>query len=86
MVVEVQAEFIFRSYPDTDDLFLVLRGTLAIKLREGDVRVGPGRLSAVPRGVEHCPATEEEIHLLLIEPAGATNTGNAAMADCKDAI
>mgnify|MGYP000075899370 FL=1 len=86
MVVEVQAEFIWSSYPDTDDLFLVLRGTLAIKLRDGDVRVGPGRLSVVPRGVEHCPAAEDEVHLLLIEPAGAPNTGNAAMADCKDAI
>ena len=86
MVAKVQGELIWSSYPDTDDLFLVLRGTLAIKLRDGDVRVGPGRLSVVPRAVEHYPTAEDEVHLLLIEPAGAPDTGNAAMADCKDAI
>ena len=86
MVAKVQGEFIWRSQLDTDDLFRLLKRMLAIKLRDGDVRVGPGRLSVVPRGVEHCPAAEDEVHLLLIEPAGAPNTGNAAMADCKDAI
>jgi mannose-6-phosphate isomerase-like protein (cupin superfamily) len=49
-------------------------------MREGNVSLGPGELFVVPKGVEHCPVAEEEAHLLLIEPAGTPNTGNAATA------
>ena len=64
----------------------VLNGSLIIKLRYGNVRAGPGDLYVVPKGVEHCPFAEDEVHLLLIEPAGTPNTGDATSAAVKEAI
>ena len=83
MVVKAKGEFVWHSHPETDDLFLVLKGMLTIQLRDGDVRLGPGDLYVVPRGVEHCPIAEEETHLLIIEPAGTPNTGDKATAVVK---
>jgi mannose-6-phosphate isomerase-like protein (cupin superfamily) len=76
-VVKLQGEFVWHSHEDTDELFLVLDGTLVIRLREGDVTLGPGQLFVVPRGVEHCPVTDGEVRAVLIEPAGVVNTGKA---------
>ena len=76
-VVKVRGEFVWHSHPETDDFFLVLDGRLTIQLRDGDVELGPGELYIVPRGVEHCPRAEEETHILLIEPRGTVNTGDA---------
>ena len=78
MVVKAQGEFVWHKHDDTDDLFIVLRGELTIQLRDRDVVVGPGELYVVPRGVEHCPRADEEVELLLIEPLGTVNTGDAA--------
>ncbi len=86
MVVKVKGEFVWHSHPDTDDFFFVLKGNLTIKLRVGDVHLGPGDLYVVPKGVEHCPFAEEEAHLLLIEPAGTPNTGDIATAATKEEI
>ena len=86
MVVKVQGEFVWHSHSDTDDLFLVLKGHLTIQLRDGDVHLGPGDLYIVPRGVEHRPVANEETHLLLIEPAGTPNTGDAAYAAAKEIL
>jgi mannose-6-phosphate isomerase-like protein (cupin superfamily) len=76
-VAKVHGEFVWHSHPETDDFFLVLDGRLTIQLRDGDVELGPGELYVVPRGVEHCPRAEEETHILLIEPRGTVNTGDA---------
>jgi len=86
MVVKVRGEFVWHSHPDTDDLFLVLKGRLTIQLRDGDVHLGPGDLYVVPKGVEHRPVAEDEVHLLLIEPAGTPNTGDSATAVVKETI
>ena len=86
MVVKAQGEFNWHSHTDTDDFFLVLRGRLTIKLRDGDVHLGPGELYVVPKGVEHCPVADEEVHLLLIEPTGTPNTGDARTAATKHTI
>ena len=83
MVVKVQGEFVWHSHPETDDLFLVLKGALTIQMRDGEVRLGPGELYVVPRGVEHRPVAEGETHLLLIEPADTPNTGDKATAVVK---
>ena len=83
MVVKVQGEFVWHSHPETDDLFLVLKGALTIQMRDGAVRLGPGELYVVPRGVEHRPVAEEETHLMLIEPADTPNTGDKATAVVK---
>jgi mannose-6-phosphate isomerase-like protein (cupin superfamily) len=80
MVVKVLGEFIWHRHLETDDFFLVLSGRLIVRLRGGEVSIGPGELFVVPRGVEHRPFAPEETHLLLIEPTGTPNTGDAATA------
>ncbi len=80
IVVKVQGEFVWHSHPETDDFFLVLKGRLRIRMRDGDVVLAPGQLYVVPKGIEHCPVAEEETHILLIEPAGTPNTGDLATA------
>jgi mannose-6-phosphate isomerase-like protein (cupin superfamily) len=80
IVGKLKGEFVWHSHPDTDDFFLVLKGRLTIQLRDGDVELGPGELYVVPRGVEHCPKADEETHVLLIEPKGTPNVGDADAA------
>ena len=86
MVAKLKGAFIWHSHPDTDDFFLVLKGKLTIELRDGEVRLGPGDLYVVPKGVEHRPVAEEEVHLLLIEPEGTPNTGDPKTAAVKQTI
>jgi mannose-6-phosphate isomerase-like protein (cupin superfamily) len=76
-LAKVKGEFVWHSHPDTDDFFLVLSGRVTIQLRDRDVELGPGELYVVARGVEHCPKADEEAHILLIEPMGTPNTGDA---------
>jgi len=80
MVVKLKGEFVWHKHDDTDDFFLVLKGNLIIQLRDGDVHVNPGELFVVPKGMEHRPIANEEVHLLLIEPTGTPNTGDATTA------
>src|SRR5271166_1576100 len=77
MVVKVKGEFVWHKHDDTDDFFLVLKGRIDIQLRDGIVTLGPGEVFVVPKGVEHRPVAVEEAHVLLIEPQGTPNTGNA---------
>ncbi|GAA2155709.1 mannose-6-phosphate isomerase-like protein (cupin superfamily) [Humibacillus xanthopallidus] len=76
-LVKVQGDFVWHTHDDTDELFLVIDGTLTIQLRDRDVTVRPGQLFVVPRGVEHCPRADGEVKVLLLEPAGVVNTGDA---------
>jgi mannose-6-phosphate isomerase-like protein (cupin superfamily) len=88
-VVKVQGEFTWHFHHDTDELFLVTKGQLTIQLRDGNVTLGPGQLFVVPRGVEHCPITDGEVHAMLIEPIGVVNTGDAGgslTADHDDSL
>jgi mannose-6-phosphate isomerase-like protein (cupin superfamily) len=80
MVVKVKGEFVWHKHDDTDDFFLVLNGVLDIQLRDRTITLRPGQMYVVPKGVEHCPVAREEVHLLLIEPTGTPNTGDAATA------
>jgi mannose-6-phosphate isomerase-like protein (cupin superfamily) len=80
MVVKVEGQFNWHSHADTDDFFLVLKGKLTIRMRDGDLVLGPGEMFVVPKGVEHAPYAEEETHLLLIEPTGTPNSGDPATA------
>jgi mannose-6-phosphate isomerase-like protein (cupin superfamily) len=86
MVVKVKGEFVWHSHADTDDFFMVLHGRITIRLRDGDVSLGPGEVFVVPRTVEHCPVAEEEAHLLLIEAIGTPNTGDVATAEPRRVI
>jgi mannose-6-phosphate isomerase-like protein (cupin superfamily) len=76
-LVKAKGEFVWHTHPDTDDFFLVVAGQLTLQLRDRDIELGPGELFVVPRGVEHCPKADEEAHILLIEPKGTLNTGDA---------
>ena len=76
-VVKTQGEFVWHKHDETDDFFLVLRGRLTIELRDRNVELSEGELFVVPRGVEHRPVAHEEAHVLLIEPSGTANTGDA---------
>ncbi|HRP86876.1 MAG TPA: cupin domain-containing protein [Gammaproteobacteria bacterium] len=86
MVVKALGAFTWHRHDDTDDFFYVLKGRLRIEMRDHAVDLGPGDLYIVPRGVEHRPVAEEEVHLLLIEPTGTPNTGDAASAAVRRVI
>ncbi|MFD8979663.1 cupin domain-containing protein [Streptomyces sp. NPDC059564] len=85
-VAKLQGEFIWHAHEDTDEMFLVVSGSLTIHLRDGDVTLGPGELYVVPRGVEHCPAAAEEASILLFEPAGTPNTGDQGGERTRTAV
>ncbi len=76
-LARIKGEFVWHAHDDTDELFLIVEGTLTIQLRDGDVTLRPGQLFVVPRGVEHCPIADDEVLAMLIEPAGVVNTGSA---------
>jgi mannose-6-phosphate isomerase-like protein (cupin superfamily) len=80
MVVKVKGEFVWHKHDETDDFFLILKGHLDIQMRDRTVTLGPGELFIVPKGIEHRPVAREEVHMLLIEPTGTPNTGDAATA------
>ncbi len=79
LVGKIKGEFVWHSHPDTDDFFLVVSGRLTIQLRDRDVELGPGEMFVVPRGVEHCPRSDEGAEILLIEPRGTPNTGDSGV-------
>ncbi len=76
-LAKVQGEFVWHDHPETDEVFIVVKGHLAILFRDGKVSLNEGEMFVVPKGVEHKPVAEQECHILLIEPAGLVNTGNA---------
>ena len=76
-VVKVKGPFVWHRHDETDDFFLVITGHLTIHLRDRDIELDPGEIFVVPRGVEHCPDAVEETEVLLIEPDGTVNTGDA---------
>ena len=76
-VAKIQGDFVWHAHEATDELFLVVRGTLDIDFRDGTQTLSEGQMLVVPRGVEHRPRAVEECHILLIELAGTVNTGNA---------
>ena len=76
-VVKLQGEFTWHDHPDTEEVFLVLHGSMNIQMRDRTVTLNEGELFVVPKSVEHCPHAAEECHVLLIEPTGVVNTGHA---------
>jgi mannose-6-phosphate isomerase-like protein (cupin superfamily) len=75
-LTKLKGEFVWHHHEAEDELFLIIRGQLRMQLRDGEVVVGPGEAIVIPRGVEHRPVADEEVHLLLFEPASTLNTGN----------
>jgi mannose-6-phosphate isomerase-like protein (cupin superfamily) len=75
-LVKLKGEFVWHHHEAEDELFLVVRGELLLRLRDGDVRLREGEFAIVPRGVEHLPIAEHECWVLLVEPKTTLNTGN----------
>jgi mannose-6-phosphate isomerase-like protein (cupin superfamily) len=75
-LVKLQGDFIWHDHKGTDETFIVIDGELRIDFRDGAVRIGPGEMFVVPKGLEHKPYAENEVKLLLIEPRGVLNTGD----------
>lgn len=75
-LVKLQGEFVWHHHEREDELFLVVSGRLRMQFRERTVVLEPGEFIVVPRGVEHCPAADEECSILLLEPKTTLNTGN----------
>ena len=76
-VVKLEGDFVWHAHPQTDETFMVIDGQFRIDFRDGSVTVRPGEVYVVPKGVEHKPYAEKEVQLVLIEPRGVPNTGNA---------
>ena len=76
-VAKFDGEFVWHSHAETDEVFLVVRGSMGIEFRDRTVRLSEGEMIVVPRGVEHRPFADEECHVLLVEPRGTVNTGEA---------
>jgi mannose-6-phosphate isomerase-like protein (cupin superfamily) len=76
-LVKFVGEFVWHKHDHEDELFLVVKGRFIMEFRDRDVRLEEGEFLVVPRGVEHRPVAEEEVQVLLFEPAGTLNTGDA---------
>lgn len=76
-LARIQGEFVWHSHPETDEVFIIISGSMHIHLRDDVVKLKEGEMYVVPKGIEHKPTAEEECHILLIEPAGTLNTGDA---------
>jgi mannose-6-phosphate isomerase-like protein (cupin superfamily) len=75
-LAKLKGEFVWHHHENEDELFFVVKGRLQIKTRTGDVWLNEGEFVIIPKGVEHCPVAEEEVHVLLLEPKSTVNTGN----------
>ena len=75
-IAKMQGEFPWHSHDIEDEMFLVVKGRLTIKLRDGDLKISAGQFTIIPAGVEHQPVCDEEVWAMLFEPTTTTNTGN----------
>lgn len=75
-LARLKGEFVWHQHENEDELFLVVKGKLQIKLRDRDLWIGEGEFVIIPKGVEHCPVADEEVQVLLLEPKATVNTGD----------
>lgn len=83
-LVKLKGDFVWHHHDDEDELFFIVKGTLRMGIREDgnerEEKIGPGEFIVIPRGVEHRPAADDEVHLMLLEPKTTLNTGNVRNA------
>jgi mannose-6-phosphate isomerase-like protein (cupin superfamily) len=84
--VKLKGEFVWHHHDSEDELFLVTKGTLTMRMRDHEIVIEPGEFLIVPRGVEHQPYAPEEVHVLLFEPASTLNTGNVVNERTVDVL
>ena len=76
-LASVMGDFVWHDHPDTDEVFIVVEGSLDIEFRDGKVSLQAGEMYVIPRGVEHKPIAESECKIRLVEPKSVVNTGDA---------
>lgn len=84
-LAKLKGEFVWHKHDEEDELFLVVKGKLLIKLRDRDLWIDEGEFVIIPKGVEHCPVAEEEVQVLLLEPKSTRNTGDVENERTVDA-
>lgn len=75
-LAKLKGEFVWHHHENEDEMFMVIKGVLIIKFRDRDLTVREGEFIIIPKGVEHMPVAESEVHVLLLEPKSTVNTGN----------
>ena len=75
-LAKLKGEFIWHQHDDEDEMFLVVQGNLKIRLRDQEIKLAEGEFVIIPKGVEHIPVADDEVHVLLLEPKSTINTGN----------
>jgi mannose-6-phosphate isomerase-like protein (cupin superfamily) len=83
---KLKGEFLWHLHEAEDEMFYVVKGKLVIRLRDGDAALSEGEFIVIPRGVEHMPVAEEEVHVLLIEAKTTVNTGNIRNERTKEKL
>ncbi len=76
-IAKLKGEFVWHHHEKEDELFMVVKGHLTIKLRDSNIELNEGEFYIIPRGVEHMPVAVDEVHVLMFEPQTTVNTGNA---------
>jgi mannose-6-phosphate isomerase-like protein (cupin superfamily) len=84
-LAKLKGEFLWHHHENEDELFLVVKGRLPIKVQTGDIWLNEGEFVIIPKGVEHCPVAEEEVHVILLEPKSTINIGNVESERTVDA-
>ncbi len=85
-LAKLEGEFVWHQHEYEDELFMVIKGSLTIKLRDKDIELNEGEFFIIPRGVEHLPVAEKEAHVLMFEPKGTVNTGDTESAKTIDSL
>ena len=85
-LAKIQGEFVWHSHQHEDELFMVLKGVLRMQFRDHEVLLQQGEILVVPAGVEHRPVADEEVHLLLFEPASTVNTGDVVDSRTRETL
>jgi mannose-6-phosphate isomerase-like protein (cupin superfamily) len=77
-LVKIQGDFVWHDHKDTDEVFIVIEGEMTIEFRDGEVNLSKGEMYVIPKDVEHKPYAEKECHIMIVEPRGVVNTGEAS--------
>lgn len=85
-LAKLEGEFVWHQHEYEDELFMVIKGSLTIKLRDKDIELNEGEFFIIPRGVEHLPVAEKEAHVLMFEPKSTVNTGDTESAKTIDSL
>ncbi len=75
-LAKLKGEFLWHMHENEDEMFMVIKGRLLIKLRSEDIILNEGEFFIIPKGIEHMPVAENEVHVMLLEPKTTLNTGN----------